>query len=428
MWTKVVSVFGIMSIGFFAGVCFQSAMLRAARDGSSSNSVSDVKNSQFVQEAPTIKQASPESSGVPMIAVEEPTYHFGDVFQTGTEASTVRHDFTIYNRGSAPLSITSVKPDCSCTTARISRKSIPPGESASLAVALDLTGQQGSVTQVIALESNDTGAGVVKVSLKGATRPLFENLPVRIDLGRLMPGQSTSRNIFISPIDGLPVEVLEANPTKEALAVDLEELEESRKYKLSISLDAPHSEGDYRAAIRLTTNHPSAKEVLVPVRAYIGTGGPLLMGDIPEIAGPGLDGGMVNVADFRGGPTVVVFWASWCGFCKNELPKLVQLKEKYGSQGLNIVGVNIDREAKAAVEACQKLGITWKNIHFADESQGVGNKNPISARYKVSAVPSMYVLDRDGKIVIDKVHKVNYHQALINLLEPLPTPVGQIDR
>lgn len=55
-----------------------------------------------------------------------------------------------------------------------------------------------------------------------------------------------------------------------------------------------------------------------------------------------MNGATVNLADFRGRPVILNFWATWCGPCKAEIPALVALAEQYKSKNLTVIGVSVD--------------------------------------------------------------------------------------
>jgi len=58
-----------------------------------------------------------------------------------------------------------------------------------------------------------------------------------------------------------------------------------------------------------------------------------------------MNGATVQLASYKGRPLVVNFWATWCPPCKLEIPWFIELKKKYGAQGLEILGVSIDDQA-----------------------------------------------------------------------------------
>src|SRR6266516_3488443 len=55
-----------------------------------------------------------------------------------------------------------------------------------------------------------------------------------------------------------------------------------------------------------------------------------------------LQGNEVKLSDLRGKAVVLNFWASWCAPCKEEIPWFVEMQKRYGSQGLQIVGIAMD--------------------------------------------------------------------------------------
>lgn len=61
---------------------------------------------------------------------------------------------------------------------------------------------------------------------------------------------------------------------------------------------------------------------------------------------PDLNGGMRDLAEWRGKVLVLNFWATWCAPCREEIPMLVQARESYAPQGVEIVGIAIDNAAK----------------------------------------------------------------------------------
>ena len=55
-----------------------------------------------------------------------------------------------------------------------------------------------------------------------------------------------------------------------------------------------------------------------------------------------MDGNDVRLADFKGRPLIVNFWATWCGPCKHEIPAFVELVDKYRDQGFTVLGISVD--------------------------------------------------------------------------------------
>lgn len=109
----------------------------------------------------------------------------------------------------------------------------------------------------------------------------------------------------------------------------------------------------------------------------------------PDIEAASLQGDAVDLDAWRGAPVVVVFWASWCGPCRQEVPELLSLQAHYGDR-VRIVGVNAGEDPAVASRAVREWGIAWPVV--ADPSAA------IARAYSVSAIPLVLVLDADGRI------------------------------
>jgi peroxiredoxin len=118
----------------------------------------------------------------------------------------------------------------------------------------------------------------------------------------------------------------------------------------------------------------------------------------PEFSATTLDGQTVSLADFRGKKKVVVsFWASWCGPCRLEMPALIQFYKKNhtASSDFELLAVSIDEDTKEATDfaSAQKLNFPV----LLDPTQKVANA------YNVDGIPTMFVIDKEGKIIYGKI-------------------------
>jgi len=110
----------------------------------------------------------------------------------------------------------------------------------------------------------------------------------------------------------------------------------------------------------------------------------------PGFTAETLNGGHVTLAELRGHPVLVNFWASWCHPCRQEFPLLRDALAKYHAQGLRIVGVSfedIPSDARAFV-AQEHAGWT-----FARDDDGT-----VAAAYGVRPIPETFFVRRDGTL------------------------------
>jgi peroxiredoxin len=114
----------------------------------------------------------------------------------------------------------------------------------------------------------------------------------------------------------------------------------------------------------------------------------------PEFTLPALNGDTVSLADYRGKKTVVVsYWASWCGPCKVELPELREFYKRYHKADANfeILAISIDDQKGDAEKYAEAEKLPFP-VLFDPQSK-------TADAYSVEGIPTMFVIDKSGKIV-----------------------------
>jgi thiol-disulfide isomerase/thioredoxin len=122
-----------------------------------------------------------------------------------------------------------------------------------------------------------------------------------------------------------------------------------------------------------------------------------------------LDGRRAGLEDFRGQAVVLDFYATYCPPCRDEIPHLVRLQQRYGARGLKVIGLNVGgEEDQAKVPAyVRELGIQYQLANPDEETVDMflaGN----------TAIPQTFVFDRQGQLV---EHFVGFDQTVAAQLE-----------
>ena len=97
-----------------------------------------------------------------------------------------------------------------------------------------------------------------------------------------------------------------------------------------------------------------------------------------------------KLSEYRGKVVLINFWASWCGPCQQELPKLSELKQLHDEHDFELLAINIDEEPNKAIRLAKKLGINFP-VLFDEE------KN-VSKLYDIDAMPMTVLIDRNGDV------------------------------
>jgi thiol-disulfide isomerase/thioredoxin len=107
-----------------------------------------------------------------------------------------------------------------------------------------------------------------------------------------------------------------------------------------------------------------------------------------------LTGDTVDLNRERGKIVIMTFWASWCAPCRRELPILERAQELVGRDRLTVLAVNY-RDSREAMVRMKKILAPWQLTVLEDRN------GKISDTYKVKAIPHLFMIDREGKIIAD---------------------------
>jgi peroxiredoxin len=114
----------------------------------------------------------------------------------------------------------------------------------------------------------------------------------------------------------------------------------------------------------------------------------------PDFTGPSVDGTNVTFSQVLGKVTLLDFWAAWCRPCRIENPNLVRMHKKYKDDGLQIVGVSLDRTKDQWLKAIEDDNLPWIHISNLDFWN-----DPIARKYSIRAIPQSYLVDKNGVVI-----------------------------
>ena len=109
-----------------------------------------------------------------------------------------------------------------------------------------------------------------------------------------------------------------------------------------------------------------------------------------EFALSGTNGKTVRMADYRGQVVLLNFWASWCGPCRQEMPVLDRIHQRYKGLGFTVIGVNVDENQ---ADGAKQLVATPVTFPVGFDPHGM-----VSTVYAVDSMPSTVIVDRKGNV------------------------------
>jgi len=130
---------------------------------------------------------------------------------------------------------------------------------------------------------------------------------------------------------------------------------------------------------------------VVPVQAAMPASG----APAPDFTLRSNGGKNLKLSEHRGEVVMINFWATWCGPCRQEMPELERLYQKYRKAGFVLLGISVDDKPEAARAMARQLKVSFP-VLFDDRKQ-------VSRRYDVDAMPSTLLVDRNG--VVRFVHR-----------------------
>lgn len=138
------------------------------------------------------------------------------------------------------------------------------------------------------------------------------------------------------------------------------------------------------------TEAKQAKQTIITNRkmaAKVQSGEP-----VPSISYPDANGKLQGLEQYKGKYLLIDFWASWCGPCRQAIPKVKELYSQYHDKGFDVLSISIDADKSAWRKAMKDENMPWEQLLSPDMDKTM-------EQFQFSGIPTMYFIDPDGKII-----------------------------
>lgn len=111
------------------------------------------------------------------------------------------------------------------------------------------------------------------------------------------------------------------------------------------------------------------------------------------------NGKATSLKDLRGSYVVLDFWATWCGDCRKDMPAMESIYADFSQKGIRFVGISFDKNREALDKYISENNIAWPQ-YFDGKSM---RESPMNESYKIKWIPTVYILDKEGRVVLATV-------------------------
>jgi hypothetical protein len=208
-----------------------------------------------------------DAGGAPEIFCPEKVFDWGSI----DNIHPVEHNFTIQNKGTAPLTITEVKTSCGCTAARPEKNELAPGEETVVEVALSLKGRVGTQKKTVTLISNDPKTPKYVLTLQGKALAVIKVEPNRVDFGVIADDEPRSKTIRVStdrPDVVFHITKVQT-PKQMTITSETKTVEEGKSYDITLNLAGELKPVFYSGQLVFSTDLKSMPKVTAVVSAKV---------------------------------------------------------------------------------------------------------------------------------------------------------------
>jgi thiol-disulfide isomerase/thioredoxin len=156
------------------------------------------------------------------------------------------------------------------------------------------------------------------------------------------------------------------------------------------------------AGLRLLSQTVSSRDFSLPIVYSV----------VPSAAAS-QSGELQTLSALKGKVVFLNFWATWCGPCRDEMPSMEVLYKRFKDEGLEILAVNCQENQEVVLTFMANNGLTFPALLDED--------GRVSGAYGIQAIPTSFLINRDGRIILRLVGSINWdtekiHAAIESLL------------
>lgn len=144
----------------------------------------------------------------------------------------------------------------------------------------------------------------------------------------------------------------------------------------------------YEKLVETFPDSPAARKAQGAIRRLTSVGKPM------RLRGPGVQGGTVDLSQYRGKLVLIQYWATWCDPCIQDMQRLKELYQKYGGNGFEVIGVSLDESPDNVQQFLSANRLPWKQIY---EPGGLDGR--LAEEMGVMTLPLMILVDEKGNVV-----------------------------
>ncbi|WP_311417125.1 peroxiredoxin family protein [Hoylesella nanceiensis] len=133
----------------------------------------------------------------------------------------------------------------------------------------------------------------------------------------------------------------------------------------------------------------------------------------PNFELPTPEGKKVQLSDFKGKYVLIDFWASWCPDCRRISPNVEAIAKEYQGKDLAVLAVSFDIDKEAWVKYINRNGAPVNEVHVSELKKM--KESAVAKAFGVQWIPSLYLLDKDGKVLLATV-EVSKVEAMVKTL------------